>query len=38
VTAIGKSQGIVFDKSHFPAPSGPIWQQHLDPKIIPTKK
>lgn len=38
VAAIGKSQGIVFDKSHFPAPTGPIWQQHLDPKIIPTKK
>lgn len=37
VTAIGKSQGITFDKSHLPAPSGPIWQQHLDPNIIKNK-
>ena len=30
---IGKSEGVVLDKSHFPAPAGPIWQQHLDPNI-----
>lgn len=30
---VGKTQGVVFDKSHFPAPSGPIWQQHLDPNL-----
>ena len=38
VTQIGKSQGIVYDKSHMPAPAGPIWQQHLDPNIKTTKK
>jgi hypothetical protein len=38
VTQIGKAQGIVFDKSFMPAPAGPIWQQHLDPKIKTTKK
>lgn len=38
LATIGKSQGVVFDKSHFPAPSGPIWQQHLDPNIKKTKK
>ena len=38
VTSIGKSKGIVFDKSHMPAPAGPIWQQHLDPSIKTTKK
>lgn len=32
-TEIGKAPGIVIDKSYLPAPSGPIWQQHLDPKI-----
>jgi hypothetical protein len=26
------SQGIVFDKSHFPSPEEPIWEQQLDPK------
>ena len=29
----GKARGIVFDKSDLPAPSGPIWQQHLDPNL-----
>lgn len=24
-----KAQGVVFDKSHFPAPEEPIWLQHL---------
>lgn len=38
VTSLGKSQGIIFDKSHVIAPSGPIWQQHLDPGIKTTKK
>lgn len=38
VAQIGKSQGIVFDKSHMPAPAGPIWQQHLDPNIKTTTK
>jgi hypothetical protein len=34
----GKVQGIVYDKSHLPAPEGPIWLQHLDPNIKTTKK
>lgn len=38
VSELGKSKGIIFDKSHLPAPSGPIWQQHLDPNIQVTKK
>lgn len=38
VTSLGKSPGIVFDKSHVIAPSGPIWQQHLDQNIKTTKK
>lgn len=38
VVELGKAKGIVFDKSHLPAPSGPIWQQHLDPSIQVTKK
>jgi len=33
VSHMGKSQGVVFDKSYLPAPGGPIWQQHLDPSI-----
>jgi hypothetical protein len=37
VMEIGKAKGLVFDKSHLPAPSGPIWQQHLDPKIKTTQ-
>ncbi|MBA2405511.1 MAG: hypothetical protein H0V66_12115 [Bdellovibrionales bacterium] len=32
VTELGKTQGIFLDKSHLPAPSGPIWLQRLDPK------
>lgn len=31
VLEVEGSKGIVLDKSHFPAPGGPIWQQHLDP-------
>lgn len=31
VTKIENVQGVVFDKSHFPAPEGPIWLQQLDP-------
>lgn len=38
VVEMGKSKGIVFDRSHLPAPTGPIWQQHLDPTIKTTKK
>lgn len=38
VTTLGKASGIVFDKSHLPAPQGPIWQQHLDPNIKTTSK
>lgn len=38
VVELGKSKGIVFDKSHMPVPAGPIWQQHLDPNIKTTKK
>ncbi len=34
---IGKIPGIVIDKSHFPAPSGPIWRQQIDPKTKTTK-
>jgi hypothetical protein len=34
VVELGKSRGIEFDKSHLPAPSGPIWQQHLDKNLI----
>lgn len=34
VIAIGKSKGIEFDKSYLPAPTGPIWQQHLDKNLI----
>jgi len=38
VTEIGNAKGIVYDKSHLPAPSGPIWQQHLDPNIMKSTK
>lgn len=38
VINIGKAQGIVLDKTHLPAPEGPIWQQHLDPIYQTTKK
>jgi hypothetical protein len=38
VMEIGKAKGIVYDKSHLPAPVGPIWQQHLDPNIQKTTK
>ena len=34
VVELGKSRGIVFDRSHMPAPEGPIWQQHLDQSLI----
>jgi hypothetical protein len=37
VVELGKSKGIVFDKSQLPAPKGPIWQQHLDSSLIMTK-
>jgi hypothetical protein len=33
ILQIGKAQGLFYDKSHLPAPSGPIWQQHLDPTL-----
>lgn len=29
VVELGKSKGLMFDRSHLPAPSGPIWQQRL---------
>jgi hypothetical protein len=29
----GRSVGIVFDKTYFPSPEGPIWLQHLDSNI-----
>lgn len=32
VRKIHQVEGIVFDKSHFPVPDEPIWQQQLDPK------
>lgn len=38
VKQMGKSTGLVIDKSFLPAPSGPIWQQHLDDKLIRPKK
>lgn len=38
VKKIGKAKGIVVNQSFLPAPSGPIWQQHLDPNIKATKK
>ena len=38
VKEIGYSKGIVIDRSFLPAPSGPIWQQHLDPNIKKTKE
>lgn len=31
ILKMDNAEGIVFDKSHFPAPQGPIWLQHLDP-------
>lgn len=31
ILRIEKSEGVVFDKGHFPSPEGPIWLQHLDP-------
>jgi hypothetical protein len=34
---MGKSKGIVFDKSMLPAPKGAIWQQHLDTTLIKNK-
>jgi hypothetical protein len=34
---IGKASGVLIDKSHLPAPSGPIWLQHLDPNLISKK-
>lgn len=34
VVELGKSKGIVIDRSHMPAPEGPIWQQHLDQSLI----
>jgi hypothetical protein len=38
VVELGKARGILYDKSHLPSPSGPIWQQHLDPSIQAFKK
>ncbi len=38
IKQMGKAKGVVIDKSFLPAPSGPIWQQHLDPNIKATKK
>jgi hypothetical protein len=32
ITQIGKSQGVVFDKSHIPTPEGPIWLQQVEVK------
>lgn len=32
VEKIQNIEGVVFDKSHIPAPAEPIWLQHLDPK------
>ncbi len=32
IEKIENAQGIVFDKSHFPTPEEPIWQQRLDSK------
>lgn len=32
-TQIGNAKGIIIDKSHLPAPLGPIFQQTLDPSI-----
>jgi hypothetical protein len=32
VLAIEKTQGLLIDKSHLPAPLGPIWLQHLEMK------
>lgn len=31
VLKIENASGVLFNKSHFPAPEGPIWLQHLDP-------
>lgn len=38
VLELGKTKGVVFDKSHLPAPEGPIWRQHLDPNLKTTSK
>lgn len=38
VVELGKSKGIVFDRSQSLAPAGPIWQQQLNPEIKTTKK
>lgn len=32
-TTFGKARGLVIDKTHYPAPEGPIFQQTLDPNI-----
>ena len=32
VLQMENSRGIVIDKSHYPAPEGPIWLQKIDPK------
>ena len=32
IEKIDNAQGIVFDKSYFPTPEEPIWQQQLNPK------
>jgi hypothetical protein len=31
IIKIKNADGVVFDKSHFPVPEGPIWLQQLDP-------
>jgi hypothetical protein len=32
IEKMGNVSGVVFDKTHFPVPLEPIWQQQLDPK------
>ncbi len=38
VKELGQAKGLVINKSFLAAPSGPIWQQHLEPNLLRPKK